>query len=303
MISAQAVKELRDKTGAGMMDCKKALTQAEGDIEKAIDILRERGLASAAKKSGRVASEGVIATFVTEDMKNAAMIELNCETDFVSSNTEFISLANGIAKIVAENNVASIEDVKALPYEGATVQDTVTNLIAKLGENMNLRRYEKMEAPEGLVSSYIHMGGKIGVLVQVKSENVNGEVATVARDVAMHVAALNPQFLDNTSVDADTIEREKEIYRVQALNEGKPEKIVEKMVEGRINKFFKEVCLVNQMFVKNPDLSIQAFVNQEAKKLGNIELVKFVRFEKGEGIEKEEVDFAAEVAAQMGLNK
>lgn len=303
MISAQAVKELRDKTGAGMMDCKKALTQAEGDIEKAIDILRERGLASAAKKSGRVASEGVIATFVTEDMKNAAMIELNCETDFVSSNAEFISLANGIAKIVAENNVASIEDVKALPYEGATVQDAVTNLIAKLGENMNLRRYEKMEAPEGLVSSYIHMGGKIGVLVQVKSENVNDEVATVARDVAMHVAALNPQFLDNTSVDADTIEREKEIYRVQALNEGKPEKIVEKMVEGRINKFFKEVCLVNQMFVKNPDLSIQAFVNQEAKKLGNIELVKFARFEKGEGIEKEEVDFAAEVAAQMGLNK
>lgn len=303
MISAQAVKELRDKTGAGMMDCKKALTQAEGDIEKAIDILRERGLASAAKKSGRVASEGVIATFVTEDMKNAAMIELNCETDFVSSNAEFISLANGIAKIVAENNVASIEDVKALPYEGATVQDAVTNLIAKLGENMNLRRYEKMEAPEGLVSSYIHMGGKIGVLVQVKSENVNEEVETVARDVAMHVAALNPQFLDNTSVDADTIEREKEIYRVQALNEGKPEKIVEKMVEGRINKFFKEVCLVNQMFVKNPDLSIQAFVNQEAKKLGNIELVKFARFEKGEGIEKEEVDFAAEVAAQMGLNK
>ena len=303
MISAQAVKELRDKTGAGMMDCKKALTQAEGDIEKAIDILRERGLASAAKKSGRVASEGVIATFVTEDMKNAAMIELNCETDFVSSNDEFISLANGIAKIVAENNVASIEDVKALPYEGATVQDAVTNLIAKLGENMNLRRYEKMEAPEGLVSSYIHMGGKIGVLVQVKSENVNDEVATVARDVAMHVAALNPQFLDNTSVDADTIEREKEIYRVQALNEGKPEKIVDKMVDGRINKFFKEVCLVNQMFVKNPDLSIQAFVNQEAKKLGNIELVKFARFEKGEGIEKEEVDFAAEVAAQMGLNK
>ncbi|MFH5835731.1 translation elongation factor Ts [Proteiniclasticum sp. C24MP] len=303
MISAQAVKELRDKTGAGMMDCKKALTHAEGDIEKAVDILREKGLASAAKKSGRVASEGVIATFVSEDMKNASMIELNCETDFVSSNADFVSLANGIAKIVAENNVESIEDVKALPYEGATVQDAVTNLIAKLGENMNLRRYEKMEAPEGLVSSYIHMGGKIGVLVQVKSENVNEEVATVARDVAMHVAALNPQFLDNTSVDADTIEREKEIYRVQALNEGKPEKIVEKMVDGRINKFFKEVCLVNQMFVKNPDLSIQAFVNQESKKLGNIELVKFARFEKGEGIEKEEVDFAAEVAAQMGLNK
>lgn len=303
MISAQAVKELRDKTGAGMMDCKKALTQAEGDMEKAIDVLREKGLASAAKKSGRVASEGVIATFVSEDMKNASMIELNCETDFVSANADFINLANGIAKVVAENTAADLDEVKALPYEGATVQDAVTNLIAKLGENMNLRRYEKIEAPEGLVSSYIHMGGKIGVLVQVKSENVNNQVATVARDVAMHVAALNPQFLDNSSVDADTIEREREIYRVQALNEGKPAKIVEKMVDGRINKFFKEVCLVDQMFVKNPDLSIEAFVKQEAKKLGNIELVKFARFEKGEGIEKEEVDFAAEVAAQMGLNK
>jgi elongation factor Ts len=303
VISAQAVKELRDKTGAGMMDCKKALTQAEGDMEKAIDVLREKGLASAAKKSGRVASEGVISTFVSEDMKNASMIELNCETDFVSANADFAKLANGIAKVVAENTVENLDEVKALPYEGATVQDAVTTLIAKLGENMNLRRYEKIEAPEGLVSSYIHMGGKIGVLVQVKSENVNNEVATVARDVAMHVAALNPQFLDNSSVDADTIEREREIYRVQALNEGKPAKIVEKMVDGRMNKFFKEVCLVDQMFVKNPDLSIQAFVNQEAKKLGNIELVKFVRFEKGEGIEKEEVDFAAEVAAQMGLNK
>jgi len=303
VISAQAVKELRDKTGAGMMDCKKALTQAEGDIEKAIDILREKGLASAAKKSGRVASEGVIATYVTEDMKKASIVELNCETDFVSANADFVNLANGIAKVVAETEPKDIEEVKALPYEGITVQEAVTNLIAKLGENMNLRRFEKINAADGLVSAYNHMGGKIGVLVQVRSEQANDAVATVARDVAMHVAALNPQFLDNTSVDADTIEREKEIYRVQALNEGKPEKIVDKMVEGRINKFYKEVCLVNQMFVKNPDLSIQAFVNEESKKHGKIELVKFVRFEKGEGIEKEEVDFAAEVAAQMGLNK
>lgn len=303
MISAQAVKELRDKTGAGMMDCKKALTQAEGDIEKAIDVLREKGLASAAKKSGRVASEGVIATYVTEDLKKAAIIELNCETDFVSANADFVALANGIAKVVAETDVQDLEEVKALPYEGITVQEAVTNLIARLGENMNLRRFEKIDAADGLVSAYNHMGGKIGVLVQVKSEQANEAVATVARDVAMHVAALNPQFLDNTSVDADTIAREKDIYRVQALNEGKPEKIVDKMVEGRINKFYKEVCLVNQMFVKNPDLSIQAFVKEESKKHGNIELVKFVRFEKGEGIEKEEVDFAAEVAAQMGLNK
>ena len=303
MISAQAVKEFRDKTGAGMMDCKKALTQAEGDLEKAVDILREKGLASAAKKSGRVAAEGVIATYVSDDLKNASIIELNCETDFVSANEAFIALANDIAKAVAESNVDSLEAVKALPYGDATIQDAITALIAKLGENMNLRRYEKMEAPAGLVSSYIHMGGKIGVLVQVDAENASQEVASVAKDVAMHVAALNPQFLDNSSVDADTIEREREIYRVQALNEGKPEKIVDKMVDGRINKFFKEVCLVNQMFVKNPDLSIEAFVKEESKKLGNIKLVKFVRFEKGEGIEKEEVDFAAEVAAQMGQNK
>ncbi|SDH88358.1 translation elongation factor Ts [Proteiniclasticum ruminis] len=303
MISAQAVKELRDKTGAGMMDCKKALTQAEGDLEKAVDILREKGLASAAKKSGRVAAEGVIATYVSDDLKNASIIELNCETDFVSANEAFVALANDIAKAVAESNVDSLEAVKALPYGDATIQDAITALIAKLGENMNLRRYEKMEAPAGLVSSYIHMGGKIGVLVQVDAENASQEVASVAKDVAMHVAALNPQFLDNSSVDADTIEREREIYRVQALNEGKPEKIVDKMVDGRINKFFKEVCLVNQMFVKNPDLSIEAFVKEESKKLGNIKLVKFVRFEKGEGIEKEEVDFAAEVAAQMGQNK
>ncbi|HBT18855.1 MAG TPA: elongation factor Ts [Clostridiaceae bacterium] len=303
MISAKIVKELRDKTGAGMMDCKKALTQAEGDLEKAVDILREKGLASAAKKSGRVAAEGVIATYISEDHKNASIIELNCETDFVSANEAFIALANDIAEAVAKNDVVDLEAVKALSHGEGTVQDAITALIAKLGENMNLRRYEKISAPEGLVASYIHMGGKIGVLVEVKADNATDAVSSVAKDIAMHVAALNPQFLDNSSVDADTIAREREIYRVQALNEGKPEKIVDKMVDGRINKFFKEVCLVNQMFVKNPDLSIEAFIKEESKKNGNIELVKFVRFEKGEGIEREEVDFAAEVAAQMGQSK
>lgn len=303
MISAKAVKELRDKTGAGMMDCKKALTAANGDMEEAVAILREKGLASAAKKSGRVASEGVIATYVSEDRKNAAMIELNCETDFVSANVDFIQLANDIAKLAAENEVKTIEEVKELSYEGKTVQDAVTDLISKLGENMNLRRFEKMDANDGLVSSYIHMGGKIGVLVQVKSENNNEEVSSVARDIAMHVAALNPLFLDKTSVDEKTIQTEREIYRAQALNEGKPEKIVDKMVDGRINKYFKEVCLVNQVFVKNPDFTVEKYIADQSKTLGNIELVKFTRFEKGEGIEKEEVDFAAEVAAQMGQNK
>ena len=285
-----------------MMDCKKALTEADGDMEKAIDILREKGLASAAKKSGRVASEGVIATFVSEDKKSGSIIELNCETDFVSANVDFVNLANEIAEVAAKSDAKDIEEVKALPLNGATVQDAVTGLIAKLGENMNLRRFVKFNAPEGLVASYIHMGGKIGVVVQVKSDNTTDAVTSVARDIAMHIAALNPAFLDQTSVDPDTIEREKEIYRVQALNEGKPANIVEKMIGGRLNKFFKEVCLVNQQFVKNPDLSIAAYLKEESKKNGNIEVVGFVRFEKGEGIEKEEVDFAAEVAAQMGKN-
>lgn len=299
MISAQVVKELREKTGAGMMDCKKALTESNGDLEKAVDILREKGLAAAAKKSGRVAAEGVVAAYVSEDKKSAGLVEFNCETDFVSANEAFSGLASVIAELVAKNDVATIEDVKALKLNDGTVQDAVNALIAKLGENMSLRRFEKIHAEDGLVAAYIHMGGKIGVLVQVKSENASDEVSNVARDVAMHVAALNPQFLDKTSVDADTIEREKEIYRVQALNEGKPANIVEKMVLGRVNKFLKEVCLVEQQFVKNPDLTIAGFLKEESKKHGDIQLVKFTRFEKGEGIEKEEVDFAAEVAAQL----
>lgn len=299
MISAQVVKELREKTGAGMMDCKKALTESNGDLEKAVDILREKGLAAAAKKSGRVAAEGVVAAYVSEDKKSAGLVEFNCETDFVSANEAFSGLASEIAELVAKNDVATIEDVKALKLNDGTVQDAVNALIAKLGENMSLRRFEKINAEDGLVAAYIHMGGKIGVLVQVKSENTSDEVSNVARDVAMHVAALNPQFLDKTSVDADTIEREKEIYRVQALNEGKPANIVEKMVLGRVNKFLKEVCLVEQQFVKNPDLTIAGFLKEESKKHGDIQLVKFTRFEKGEGIEKEEVDFAAEVAAQL----
>ncbi len=299
MISAQAVKELRDMTGAGMMDCKKALTEANGDMEKAVEVLRERGLAAAAKKSGRIAAEGVVATYVSEDRKSAAMVEFNCETDFVSANEAFSGLANDIAALVAKNEVSNIEDVKALKLGEATVQDAVTALISKLGENMSLRRYVKIDAKDGVVASYIHMGGKIGVLVETASENATDEVANVARDVAMHVAALNPKYLDKTSVDEETIEKEKEIYRVQALNEGKPANIVEKMILGRVQKFLKEVCLVEQQFVKNPDLTITGYLKEESKKFGSIAIKSFARFEKGEGIEKEEVDFAAEVAAQM----
>lgn len=300
MITAQMVKELRDKTGAGMMDSKKALTEANGDIEKAIELLREKGLASAAKKSGRIAAEGVVATYVSEDNKKAGMVEFNCETDFVAIGDEFNNIAKDLAKIASETDVKTVEEFKELPYQNSTVGQAITDLVAKIGENMSLRRFVKMEANDGVIASYNHMNGKIGVLVQLKSENNNDDVKTVARDVAMHVAASSPSFLKREDVDATTLEKEKEIYRTQALNEGKPEKIVDKMVMGRINKYYQEVVLLEQSFVKDPDLSVEKHVAKEAKNLGAMEVVRYERFEKGEGIEKKSEDFAAEVAAQMG---
>lgn len=299
MITAQMVKELRDRTGAGMMDSKKALQAADGDMDKAIEILREKGLAQQAKKAGRIASEGVIATYVSEDMKNAGMVEFNCETDFVSAGEEFMKTAESFAKVAAEANVTTVEELKNEKVGDLTIDQVVAELIAKIGENMNVRRFVKYASEDGLIASYTHMNGKIGVLVQVKSDNVNDDVKKVARDVAMHVAATNPLFLSKDEVDADTLEKEKEIYRVQALNEGKPEKIVEKMVMGRVSKYYKEVCLLEQPFVKNPDQTVAQYVKDSAKEFGAIEIVKFARFEKGEGIEKKQEDFAAEVAAQM----
>lgn len=299
MITAKMVKELRDKTGAGMMDSKKALVEADGNIERATEILREKGLASAAKKSGRIAAEGVVATYVSDDMKKAGMIEFNCETDFVSMNEDFMTMADDFAKLASETDAADIEAFKNEEYKGITVGKAITELVAKIGENMDLRRFVKFEAEDGVVASYVHMGGKIGVLVALKSENANEEVQRVARDVAMHVAASNPPFLSKDMVDQDTLEKEKEIYRVQAKNEGKPDNIVEKMVMGRINKYFKEAVLLEQPFVKDPDMSVSKFIESEAKNLGAMEVVQFVRYEKGEGIEKKSEDFAAEVAAQM----
>lgn len=300
MITAQMVKELRDKTGAGMMDSKKALTEANGDMEKAIEILREKGLASAAKKSGRIAAEGVIATYISDDMKKAGIVELNCETDFVSLNDEFKAAADEFAKLAATTEAKDVEEFKnEKTSSGETIQEKITALIAKIGENMNLRRFTKLNIEDGVIASYIHMGGKIGVLVPLKAEKPSQEAQRVAKDVAMHVAATSPLFLNKEQVDSATLEKEKEIYRVQALNEGKPENIVDKMVMGRVNKYYKEVCLVEQQFVKNPDLSISKFLQEESKNLGKLEVVGFVRYEKGEGLEKREEDFAAEVAAQM----
>ncbi|MBM7868972.1 elongation factor Ts [Clostridium pascui] len=303
MITAQMVKELREITGAGMMDCKKALSEANGDVEKAIEVLREKGLSAAAKKAGRVAAEGLVYTYISEDKKNGAIVEVNCETDFVAANEEFKTLAENIAKQVANSNVTTVEELLEEKYigdENTTVKDTVTNLIAKLGENMSIRRFDKFAVESGAIQSYIHGGGRIGVLVKLECEKESPILAEVAKDVAMHVAAANPLFLNKDFVDHETLDKEREIYRVQALNEGKPEKIVDKMVEGRVQKYLKEVCLVEQVWVKNPDYTITKYLQEKSKEVGaEMKISAFVRYERGEGIEKKEENFVEEVMKQI----
>ncbi|NMM65682.1 elongation factor Ts [Clostridium sp. P21] len=303
MITAQMVKELRERTGAGMMDCKKALNESNGDTEKAVEILREKGLAAAAKKAGRIAAEGIVKTYVSEDGKLASIVEVNCETDFVSINDAFVEFAGNVAKQAASTDAATIEDFleeKYIANEEKTVQGAVTDLIAKLGENMAARRFKKLSVQNGVIESYIHGGGRIGVLVKLECEKDSEILKEVAKDVAMQVAATNPLFLNKDSVDNESLEKEKEIYRVQALNEGKPEKIVEKMVMGRIQKYYKENCLVEQVWVKDSDLTIQKYLAAKSKEVGApITIGDFVRFEKGEGIEKKEENFAEEVQKQI----
>lgn len=303
MITAQMVKELRERTGAGMMDCKKALNQSNGDAEKAVEILREKGLAAAAKKSGRIAAEGLVKTYVKEDGKVASIVEVNCETDFVAVNETFVQFADNVAKQAVNTKVKTIEEFlneKYIGDEDKTVGEAVTDLIAKLGENMALRRFEKLSVEKGVIESYIHGAGRIGVLVKLQCEKESELLKEIAKDVAMQVAATNPLFLNRDGVDVETLEKEKEIYRVQALNEGKPEKIVEKMIGGRIQKYYKENCLVEQVWVKNPDLTIEKHLQEKSKEVGApITVAAFVRFEKGEGIEKKEENFAEEVQKQM----
>jgi len=303
MITAQMVKELRERTGAGMMDCKKALSEANGDSEKAVEILREKGLAAAAKKAGRIAAEGLVKTYVSEDGKTASIVEVNCETDFVAVNEDFVTFADNVAKQAAATKATAIEELveeKYIAGTDKTVQETVNELIAKIGENMAVRRFSKLAVENGTIASYIHGGGRIGVLVKVECEKDSDVLAAVAKDVAMQVAATNPLFLNRDAVDNESLEKEKEIYRVQALNEGKPEKIVEKMVVGRVQKYYKENCLVEQVYVKNPDLTIEKYLQEKSKEVGApITVAAFVRFEKGEGIEKKEENFAEEVQKQM----
>ena len=293
MVTASLVKELREKTGAGMMDCKKVLTETNGDMEKAIELLRERGIAKAAKKSGRVAAEGLVEAYVSEDGKIGAVVEVNSETDFVAKNEEFKNFVMNVAKQVVEKNPATVEDLLAqdsIEVPGKTVNEVLVDKIATIGENMNIRRFERFES-EGLVEKYIHGDGKIAVLVNMKSGDKE-----VAKDVCMQIAAARPEYLNEASVPEDRLNKEKEILKAQTMNEGKPEAIAEKIVQGRIRKFFEEVCLVDQAFVKNPDMKISQLLKEK-----NAEVVEFARFEKGEGIEKKEENFAEEVMKQAGL--
>ncbi|HEY5560164.1 MAG TPA: translation elongation factor Ts [Clostridiaceae bacterium] len=306
MITAQVVKELRERTGAGMMDCKKALTETDGDVEKAIEVLRERGLAAAAKKSGRVASEGLVETYLSEDKKSGAIVEVNCETDFVSANEGFLALVKNVAKKAEATNATEIEAFTNEKYNetDGTIKDAVTALIAKLGENMSVRRFKKFTAPKGVVESYIHGGGRIAVLIALNCEKESDELAGIAKDLAMQVAAANPLFLDRTQVDVEELDKERQIYKVQAMNEGKPENIAEKMVEGRIQKYLKETCLLEQVWIRNSDYTITKYLNEKSKEIGaEIKVASFVRFEKGEGIEKKEENFAEEVQRQMEQSK
>lgn len=298
-ITAKMVGDLRAKTGAGMMDCKKALTEAEGDMEQAIDLLRKKGLSAAAKKSGRVAAEGMIAA--TGDDKRGALVEVNSETDFVAKNDAFQAFANGVAEVTLSENPADVDTLKGLAFPGSerSVGEELTHQIATIGENMNIRRFARLESASGVTASYVHGGGKIGVLVQLDAEKGDDpQVAETARMLAMHVAAANPQYLCRADVPADVVEREKDIMRVKAIESGKPENIVEKIIEGQINKFFGEICLLEQVYVIDTDKKVGKVVEALAKELGGqVTLTAYSRFQLGEGIEKKEDDFAAEVAS------
>ena len=287
--TAKDVMALRERSGAGMMDCKKALKECDGDIEKALDYLREKSLAASAKKASRIAAEGIVDCFVCEKCGVGVIIEVNCETDFVAKTDGFKELVEKIAAHIVATKPADVEALLASELDGQTVEALVTASVAKIGEKISVRRFALYEAPEGVVAAYIHGGGKIGVIVELKGGN-----AELGKDVAMHVAAANPSYLERSQVPAAELEHEKEVLSEQAKNEGKPEKIIEKMVMGRINKYYKEVCLVDQEFVKDPDQTVGKLV-----KAAGAEVLAFSRFQLGEGIEKKQEDFAAEVMSQI----
>ncbi len=301
-ITASMVKELRERTQAGMMDVKKALQEADGDMDRAADILREKGLSKAAKKADRIAAEGLVKISITEDGKSGSIVEVNSETDFVAKNEEFIGFVKEVADTVLAKMSASVEELKAAahPVTGEDFGTRLNALIAKIGENMNIRRLATEKA-NGAVVGYTHGTGKIAVLVNFDSDASAAELEELGKDVAMQIAAMNPMYISRDDVDPSYIEHEREILTAQAMNEGKPEEIAKKMVEGRLNKQLKEVCLLDQVFVKDSDLTIAQVIDAKAKELGkSVKIASFQRYEVGEGIEKKEENFAEEVAKQLG---
>jgi elongation factor Ts len=303
------VKELREMTGAGMMDCKKALSETGGDMDKAVEFLREKGLAAAEKKAGRIAAEGVIDTNVSEDGKVASIVEVNSETDFVAKNDKFKEYVAAVAAQAAKTNASNIDEFLEEKWEldpTKTVKEELSSMIAIIGENMNIRRFEKLVSENGFITSYIHGGGRIGILVELESDVVNEEVKEAGKNIAMQIAAMSPKYISRNDVAEDFIAHEKEIIKAQIKNDpanaSKPENIIEKMIEGRLNKELKEICLLDQVYVKDGDMNVAKYLESVSKQVGTTITVKhFVRFETGEGLEKKTEDFAAEVAKQMGL--
>ena len=294
MITAEQVKSLREKTGAGIMDCKKVLTETDGDEEKAAQLLRERGIAKAEKKSSRLASEGLVAIYISDDKKTGAVVEVNSETDFVARNETFVNFVNDVAKQVVENNPADVDALlaeKSISDPSQTVKEVLTNNIAVIGENMSIRRFARYET-EGFLGSYVHGEGSIAVLVDF----TKGDEA-VAKDIAMQICAAKPEFVNREDVPQSRVDEEMEVLKAQAVNEGKPAEIAEKIVQGRIGKFYEEICLVDQAFVKNPDQKVK-----DVLKAADAEITRFERFEKGEGLEKKQENFAEEIAKQLEGN-
>ena len=305
-ITAGMVKELREMTGAGMMDCKKALTETNGDMDAAIEFLRKNGQAKAEKKAGRIAAEGIVKTVVRDD-KVAAIVEVNSETDFVAKNDEFQGFVEAVVNQVADNNPADMDAFMAEAWaedSSKTVKDALVEKIAVIGENLNIRRFERVEAENGCVVSYIHGGGRIGVLVVADTDVVNDEIKTCLKNVAMQIAAMSPKYVSRDEVSQEFMDHEKEILLAQAKKENpeKPENIIEKMIIGRLNKEMKEICLLDQVYVQDSDLTVAKYVAKVAKENNaNVTVKKFIRYETGEGIEKKEENFAEEVAKQMGM--
>ena len=306
-ITAGMVKELREMTGAGMMDCKKALTETNGDMDAAVEFLRKNGQAKAEKKAGRIAAEGIVKTVVRDD-KMAAIVEVNSETDFVAKNDEFQGFVEAVVNQIADSDAADMDTFMAEAWAAdasKTVKDALVEKIAVIGENLNIRRFEKVSAENGCVVSYIHGGGRIGVLVVADTDVVNDEIKTCLKNVAMQVAAMSPKYVSRDEVSQEFMDHEKEILLAQAKKENpeKPENIIEKMIIGRLNKEMKEICLLDQVYVQDSDLTVAKYVEKVAKENGaNVTVKKFVRFETGEGIEKKQENFAEEVAAQMAGN-